>query len=343
MQTTLAIVLGLAFGVLFERYYICMNSTITDVFLFGDTRKLKGLLTTILVSAVLFNLLIGLGAIEAVPMALLPTTIFAGVVFGIGMNLAGGCVSGTLFKMGQGYVASFVAFLGVALGFGTMGVVVSFVPVEEMMPGQGTTLPMVLGVNPLLFALVVVAACLVVYWTWGRYRKRAKAEREPSVAGNPARLRVDWSSFVVGGVLVAILNAIFFVIFAHPLGLAGLTASGIAYLVNSAWALANPMFGYILNDPEYIVAGLCFLVGAFLSAVVARRFQFRLPARRQAISSLTGGFLMGVSTPMMMGCNVTHILGGVPQFGVGSLVATLGIVIGAWLGTKLVTKIVARK
>jgi hypothetical protein len=51
---------------------------------------------------------------------------------------------------------------------------------------------------------------------------------------------------------------------------------------------------------------------------------------------------MDVSTPTMMGCNVTHILGQEPQFGLGGMVATLGTAIGTWMGAKLVTKIVAR-
>ena len=57
MEIVLAGILGLAFGVVFERYHFCMNSAITHVFLFGGTRKLKGLLAAVLVSAVLFNLL----------------------------------------------------------------------------------------------------------------------------------------------------------------------------------------------------------------------------------------------------------------------------------------------
>jgi uncharacterized membrane protein YfcA len=90
------------------------------------------------------------------------------------------------------------------------------------------------------------------------------------------------------------------------------------------------------------VMSVPFVVGAFLSARTAGRFRFRLPIGRQAISSFIGGLLMGASTSTMIGCNITHILGGVPQFGLGGLVAALGIVIGAWLGAKLVTRIVRR-
>jgi hypothetical protein len=165
---------------------------------------------------------------------------------------------------------------------------------------QGASLPMLLSVDPLLFAGLVIAVALVGYWVWGRRKESPEAER--------GHISIDWSSPVMGAILIAILNATYFVISSHPLGLVGL-----------------------MSVP--------FLGGAFLSAVVAGRFRLRRPTRRQAVSSLIGGVLMGVSSAAMMGCNVTHILGGLPQFGIGSLVATVCIVLGAWIGAKLVLRI----
>jgi hypothetical protein len=147
----------------------------------------------------------------------------------------------------------------------------------------------------------VVAVALAGYWVWRRRKGSPETEKR--------RTLMDWSSPVTGAVLIAILNAVYFVVSSHPLGLVGL--------------MSVPSLG-----------------GAFLSAVGTGRFRLRRPARRQAISSLIGGLLMGASSSAMMGCNVTHVLGGVPQFGIGSLVATVGIVIGAWLGAKLVFRIV---
>ena len=347
MQIILALALSLALGWVFERYHFCMNSTITDVFLFRDTGKLKGLIAGLLLSAVLFNILIALGVTKADATPLWHTTIFAGLVFGIGMNLAGGCVSGTLFKMGQGYVASFIAFLGVTLGLGAMGVMMSLMPLPAagMKPVQRGTLPAMLGVNPLLFAIGAVAVFLLAYGGWSMYRRRVEPHHLRPVVETQAKTGGWWSSFVVGGILVAVLNSIFFAVFSSPIGLAGsmaYAASGVAYMVDGAWARTNPMFGHLMAHPEYALVGVLFLIGAIVSAAVAGRFQLRIPVRRQAISSLIGGVLMGVSTALMIGCNVTHVLGGLPQFAVGSLVATLGIVIGAWIGAKLTTRIVAR-
>ena len=39
-----------------------------------------------------------------------------GLLFGIGMVIAGGCVSGTLYRIGEGYLASWASLLGILLG-----------------------------------------------------------------------------------------------------------------------------------------------------------------------------------------------------------------------------------
>jgi uncharacterized protein len=43
-----------------------------------------------------------------------------GLIFGAGTVLAGGCISGCLFKSGEGNLNSMVALLGVAIGMSTV-------------------------------------------------------------------------------------------------------------------------------------------------------------------------------------------------------------------------------
>jgi uncharacterized membrane protein YedE/YeeE len=354
MLTILIFGLGLAFGVVFERYYFCMNSAITDVFLMRDTRKLRGLLTAVLVSAVLFNILIGLGVVKTTRWPLLPTSILAGVVFGLGMSLAGGCVSGTLFKMGQGYIASVIAFLGVSLGLGTLGATLSFQSStgSNSSPLYRTTLPRLLGVNPLIFAVITAIFSLAVFLVWKKQSQKAKEARtgmEWTESGKSSQPKIKSPNFILGGLLVAGLNTALFVVDKSPLMMSGLmiyVPSRAAYLIKSGWASKNWMFGEFLKDSTYVkmtMTGVLFIAGAFFSALVAGRFRFRLPVRRQVISSLIGGYLMGLSIPLMWGCNVTHILGNVPQFSLAGLVSTFGIVLGAWLGVKLITRFVTRQ
>src|SRR6185295_12279296 len=42
--------------------------------------------------------------------------VVGGLLFGVGMVVAGGCVSGTLYRIGEGYVASWASLLGILLG-----------------------------------------------------------------------------------------------------------------------------------------------------------------------------------------------------------------------------------
>ena len=348
MQTVLGIGLGLAFGVVFERYYLCMSSAITDVFLLRDTRKLKGLLAAVVVSAVLFNLMIAGGAIRPEPMPPWPTNILGGMVFGIGMVLAGGCFSGTLLKMGQGYIGSLVAFLGAVLGLGTLGTLMPAI-IRVLSGSAGsrsgteapkTTLPEMLGVNPLLFALVAVGVLLVGYRVW---RRPAGAPATAPLSGGESTGSIATTpNFVVGGLSLGVLLTIYLATQSEPLQVGALmayAASGLAFLGDRHWALANPLFKHLIEDPGLAAPGALFLAGAALSALAGGRFRIRLPTRRQALSSLVGGYAMGLSTMLMIGCNVRHVLGGLPQFSVGSLFATLGIVTGARLGVTIATRI----
>jgi len=330
MRLVALIVLGSLMGAVFERYRLCMSSTVTDQLLLGDGSKLRGLLFAVLLSAVTFNALIGLGGWKPAVEPLSAMTLPAGVVFGVGMVLAGGCVSGTLFKMGQGYAASLLAFVGLLLGFGAMGLVVPFMtrPWEEHQAAPWThmTLPEILGVSPLLVTALAAVACLALARRW----RRSQA--------------IDLSGYspLLGFTVVAILNSVYFALIRQPLGVGGTpvyATSGISYLIADRWTLGNPMLGVVLRYPAIALPGLSFLAGAALSALAARRLQVRGLALRQGASSLAGGFLMGLGTTLMVGCNVTHVLGGLPQLALSSLAATAGMVGGAWLGVAVLGRI----
>ena len=118
-------VFGLAFGFVLQRARFCFASAFRDIFLLGHARNMKGLLLGLAVGSVGFALVMS----RQVPMTslgiyppsanVLPLGIhtgLGGLLFGVGMVLAGGCVSGSIYRMGEGYVASGVAFAGVMGG-----------------------------------------------------------------------------------------------------------------------------------------------------------------------------------------------------------------------------------
>jgi uncharacterized membrane protein YedE/YeeE len=116
------LLLGLVAGFVMHRSDYCVAAMFRDLFLFRTAAMLRILLWQIVVTMVFFEIARRLGWLPLYPFPLLGSPSLAnvagGFLFGIGMVLAGGCVVGTLYKMGAGSVASGLAFVGLILGSG---------------------------------------------------------------------------------------------------------------------------------------------------------------------------------------------------------------------------------
>ena len=112
-----AIPLGLLFGLCLQKGDLCGASAFSEVLLMKDWRKIWGIWICIVTGMVGFAVLDALGLIRLNPKPLIwANYVVGGIFFGVGMVLAGGCVSGCLFKAGSGNLNSIVALLGIALG-----------------------------------------------------------------------------------------------------------------------------------------------------------------------------------------------------------------------------------
>ncbi len=121
-------VFGLAFGFVLQRSRFCFVSAISNYFLFRDRRLLVGILTGLFISTIGFAVIMHNQVPH--PSTGIPATAFvapfgwhlvvAGLIFGLGMMLAGGCVLGTLYRIGEGAVASLTALLGIITGMGIL-------------------------------------------------------------------------------------------------------------------------------------------------------------------------------------------------------------------------------
>jgi uncharacterized membrane protein YedE/YeeE len=121
-------VFGLAFGFIVQRSRFCFVSAISNSFLFKDGRLLKGILGGLAVATIGFAIIMHRQVSD--PVFGIPATayiapfgwhlVLAGAIFGLGMMLAGGCIMGTLYRIGEGAVASLVALLGIIIGMGVL-------------------------------------------------------------------------------------------------------------------------------------------------------------------------------------------------------------------------------
>jgi uncharacterized protein len=165
--------LGSAAGRVMHRSDFCIAGMFRDLFLFRNTFMLRILVLAIVASMVLFEAARLFGLLTPYPFPLLGAPSLAnlvgGVLFGTGMVLAGGCVVGTLYKMGSGNVPAALALAGLIAGSTLYAEIhpawSAWVSAATLAPGK-VTLPEILGLSPtlLIAPLAAGASLLLLHW-----------------------------------------------------------------------------------------------------------------------------------------------------------------------------------
>jgi uncharacterized membrane protein YedE/YeeE len=354
---------GLIAGFVMHRSDFCVTAMFRDLFLVGDFFLLRMLVLLVVVSMVAFELGRAGGMLTPYPFPLLGpgslATLIGGLVFGIGMVLAGGCVVGTLYKLGAGSMISAVAFFGLLAG---SALYAEWHPwwsafARATALGPAITLPQWLDVAPapLILPLAAIGAAYLY-----RCRRRGLLTRPAYAAGHIPPWQAALILAAVGFVswlfigmplgittsyakLGASVEALFWP--GHVAGLAYFQALGLNYkppfATEPVSGGAGPQLDAIAAIQYPLIVGI--ILGAAVSALQVRewRLHWRIPPRHYA-SALLGGLLLGAGARMVPGCNIWHLWGGLPILAVQSLLFLLGILPGAWIGGKLLTRYVVR-
>jgi uncharacterized membrane protein YedE/YeeE len=163
----LSVGVGLAFGILLQKARFCFVSAFRDFVAFKDTRVLKGVMAGVAVMTLFWSLQATLGYFRGFwTPAWGLASLFGGFVFGIGMTMAGGCASGTLYRAGQGYVQFWITLL--FMGVGYVGFAYAFptlrsVYFEPLRFGEGATLYLAFPWPPAVTGVLVTALGLLAY------------------------------------------------------------------------------------------------------------------------------------------------------------------------------------
>ncbi len=107
---------GYAYGMMLQYGRFCFASASRDLFAAGVPRMAVG----ILVALVFFSLIqatlasTNMSTFHPAPFGI--HTLISGMIFGVGMVLAGGCASGSLYKIGEGNGTSILSIVGISFG-----------------------------------------------------------------------------------------------------------------------------------------------------------------------------------------------------------------------------------
>ena len=329
---------GLVFGYALQRGRFCMNSATRDSVMLRDFTLLKAVGVALLVEMVGFALLEITGL-----QATLPKPFFWGAnlvgsfTFGVGMVLAGACASGITYRSGEGMVSAMVAAIGLSVAAYYTATEGSFLnPIATNLQsstmiktadGANLTLANLLGVPYWMLALGIALVASVA-WVWlarpfslEATRARAKARTAQGAAGG-------WG-WMTAGIIIGLIAIV-----AFPLSVAAGRPSTIG--ITDGWiGLLKAIFlGGAWGWAPLLIVGI--IVGSLAAAVINNEFKFRAPSTGMLAQVFLGGLLMGFGAVCSAGCNIGHILSGLPQLAIGSIVATVAIVAGAWLTSYLI-------
>lgn len=361
---------GLAFGFALQRGRFCFASAFRDLFLLGHGRTMKGVLAGLAVASVGFGIIMA----RQVPVTslgfdppsanILPVGVhtgLGGLLFGVGMVLAGGCVSGSLYRMGEGYVGSWVAMGGVMVGLLFSAFTWNWWWETTISTGPRIWLPRTLG-HP--GALVATLLALGAAFVWVlRIEHRAgmvvPAQSPPDEDSDSVsddlkslgrKVFVRGWPVVTAGVVLGGLNVLLYA-WQEPWGFTGEIArltSGLAGAFGAAppppegvgelpGCVLVPWTGF-LDHMTFLVGGM--LLGAFAGALGAGEFKLRIPKRPvRYAQSLAGGVFMGYGAGIAMGCTIGAFFSGIPSLAINGWVFAAFLGLGAWIGTQMIQRI----
>jgi uncharacterized protein len=170
---------GIAFGFILRRSNFCFTAAMRDPLLTGSTSLARAVIIAIAITSVGFFLLQysanlrglpipGMGFVVPISFA----TVAGGIIFGVGMVLAGGCASGTLMRIGEGFGMQMLSIVFFVIGSFWAARDMGWWTLNFISNGPRIHLPEVLGwAGAIIVQLAVLAA---LYFLANKWEKRGQ-------------------------------------------------------------------------------------------------------------------------------------------------------------------------
>jgi uncharacterized membrane protein YedE/YeeE len=263
-------------------------------------------------------------------------------LFGIGMQLGGGCASGTLYAVGGGGARALLT-----LSFFIAGATLAALDVERW--GAWPALP-AFSLPGAIGATGTIALSLLVFalvWTITVWLERRRHGQVAPIGGTGHVLSGPWPK-LWGALALAALNFATLLLAGRPWAITASFPLWGSHIVQ-ALRIDDPVFWPYWDDPTraeallrplwmdrigVMDAGL--VLGAALAAFLAGRGGLTWHMRAgQIAGSVTGGLLLGYGAMLATGCNVSAYLSGIASGSLHGWVwivpGLLGNQVGLWL------------
>jgi uncharacterized membrane protein YedE/YeeE len=344
-RASFSLLIGLALGIVFERGRFCFFCIFRDSI---ESRKNNGFLsviTALAVGAIGYAIVFGMYLPDTSGEYLPPgahigptswVLAIAALAFGFGMALSGACISGHLYRIGQGSLRAIPALIGALIGFGLGFITWNTLYLRAIQEAPTLWLPHYIGYAGSL-AVTLAALGVIAY-----FLLKSNTESAPEKVSGLALLRSKFSPATTGA-LVGVIGTIAYMRI-EPLGVTRqLSAisrkafdkqSLLPETINGLDTLAGCV-GIVtetISNNGWLIIG--FVLASFAGALSANRFKFEIPTVRNSSTALVGGILMGWGSMTALGCTVGVLLSSTQAFAVSGWVFFLFAFLGVFLGIK---------
>ncbi|SFB15676.1 hypothetical protein SAMN04488072_108110 [Lentibacillus halodurans] len=326
----LLLVIGLLLGYTLFHARFGFTSAFRRLMSVGNGQALRSHLLMLAVAVTLFAPILAIGysffgsGVSGYVSPVGVSLLIGAFMFGIGMQLGGGCASGTLYAVGGGRSVMFVTLLFFIIGstvgayhlpFWTEGLP-AFEPVSlATSTGLGYGGAWILSIA--LFGLIAWITLVVE-----RKKKPPKMAPKPSTTGWKRIFRGSWPLFAAA-IVLAVLNALTLMVRGAPWGITsafalwgskvarffGVDVASWGYWQGNAAALETSIFA-----DSTTVLNLGVILGAFLASAAGGLFKFSKINGKNVTASVIGGLLMGYGARLAFGCNIGAYFGGIASF-----------------------------
>ncbi len=352
-------VISVVMGVAISRSNFCTMGAVSDWVNLSDFGRLGAWLLSAVV-AMMFITILELSAVVDVDDSRPPyrSATFAwlryllgGLLFGIGMTLAGGCASKNLVRLGGGNLKSFVNLLIVAVFAYLMTKTVffevafynwmnpSFVELGEVgLASQDlgsivTSLATSFNAAVVRIGFAIVFLILVLWFIF----------KTSGIRNNGAN--------VISGCVIGCCVSAAWVLSAGSIGEAWVEAAEWADnppvgVGPQSLTFVNPLGEYISwvldigNIGVLLTAGMCaalgLIVGSLMDSLVRRQFHFVwFVSLKDFTSNAIGGMLMGIGGVLALGCTIGQGISGLSTLAIGSFLTIFAIIFGSAVTLKV--------
>ncbi|HPC83570.1 MAG TPA: YeeE/YedE family protein [Thermoanaerobaculaceae bacterium] len=363
-----ALPVGFLFGFFVHKGGVCGAAAASEVLVLREGARLWAIWVAIVTAMVAFAALDLLQLVKLSPKPMIwASYLVGGLVFGVGMVLAGGCVSGCLFKTGAGNLNSMAGLIGIPLGVamvesgplkraaGWLGAHVLRTP-----DGGPVTLGALSGLPFWAITAVLVTCTAAAAAVWRRRHPPRRDGPAPRTGWLERALTASWRPWAAGLAIGLLAGPAYLSAAAsgrnYPIGvthgvyhwLVVLTANPVQgewravpapRVASSAAAPADPAPTTAPAPPArkvswwlvLVAAGL--VAGSHVSARLEGSFKLLPKPPEQVITAFGGGMLVGIGAGLASGCVVGNVLSGWALQSVGVMLFGVVTLLSAWVTT----------